>query len=177
MEQVSQADNKNRSPFKRRAVLSEEEMGEHPEICGADSQQICACNAMSCTRKLRHAACSGYKPWANVHCVHAAEMPDFEIPVAEAEFTGDPADKKSQMAHRKQLAQLELQVQCKKVQSSPAPVTCHPAPMSSLQHAACTPIMQWHPICSAQLRAGVMRFLTQCHCPRSLAVKGHPMAT
>lgn len=42
-------------------------------------------------------------------------MPDFQIPSTQAEYTGDPSNKKDQMAHRKHLAQLELQVQCKKV--------------------------------------------------------------
>lgn len=117
MEQVSQADTKNRSPFKRRAVLSEEEMGKHQQICRRDPHRVCSCNVMVHTMQWRDAAISGSISGINVHRVHAAEMPDFEIPVGEAEYTGDPADKKGQMAHRKQLAQLELQVQCKKVQS------------------------------------------------------------
>ena len=45
----------------------------------------------------------------------AAEMPDFSIPEADAEYTGDPANNKDQVSHRKQLAQLELQAQVKKV--------------------------------------------------------------
>ena len=44
-----------------------------------------------------------------------AEMPDFQVPASQAEYSGDPANKKDQMAHRKHLAQLELQMQCKKV--------------------------------------------------------------
>ena len=45
----------------------------------------------------------------------AAEMPDFSIPEAEAEYTGDPANKTDQISHRKHLVQLELQAQAKKV--------------------------------------------------------------
>ena len=42
-------------------------------------------------------------------------MPDFSIPEGEAEYKGDPANKKDQTSHRKHLAQLELQTQLKKV--------------------------------------------------------------
>lgn len=45
----------------------------------------------------------------------AAEMPDFNTPEADQEFTGDAADKKDQASHRKRLAQLELQQQHRKV--------------------------------------------------------------
>ena len=42
-------------------------------------------------------------------------MPDFRVGDGEAEYRGDPANKKDQASHRKHLAQLELQLQCKKV--------------------------------------------------------------
>ena len=45
----------------------------------------------------------------------AVEMPDFSIPEGEAEYKGDPANKRDQTSHRRHLAQLELQTQLKKV--------------------------------------------------------------
>lgn len=53
----------------------------------------------------------------------AGEMPDFSIPDAEAEYTGDPANKTDQVSHRKHLVQLELQAQAKKVCACPNPAT------------------------------------------------------
>ena len=63
------------------------------------------------------------KTWSIVCTYAAGEMPDFSTPDAEAEYTGDPANKTDQVSHRKHLVHLELQAQAKKVCACPHPAT------------------------------------------------------
>ena len=68
----------------------------------------------------------------------AAEMPDFSIPESELEFKEEDADRKDPASHRKYLAQLELQVQCKKVllHCTPYASECYCSTLKIRQHRA-----------------------------------------
>ena len=95
----------------------------------------------------------------------AAEMPDFSIPETELEYKEEDADRKDPASHRKYLAQLELQVQCKKV-------LLHCTPYASECYCSTLKIRQHQAVLSACSSAPQVYTCTECLCMMHVAFVG-----
>ena len=95
----------------------------------------------------------------------AAEMPDFSIPESELEYKEEDADRKDPASHRKYLAQLELQVQCKKV-------LLHCTPYASECYCSTLKIRQHRAVLSARSSSPQVYTSTECLCTMRIAFVG-----